>query len=502
MGIKRALLIGLALALAASAQYEPPAYPSPIAGMPSGWFDLGAWGDSLTAGTGGTAWPTQYNTQYGTLIFQGGVGGQTSTQIAARFLADSTHQKWQTVIWSGRNNYSAQSTILADIASMVAVLPTPKNFLVLSILNSNVSSEWSGGSNYLLITGDNAALNAAQPANYLDIRSYLVSQFNAGNAEDVIDHGHDMVPSTLRSQTVETGSLNGAIVSTSSCAIPLTNTGASLVIPGNTLLVDTEKIYVSTTDGSGNVTGCTRGYASTVAATHLNAAVFTATDPIHLNTAGYLIVAQQVNAWFVAHVPNYVPGTTDISNFFLNPPPVGTLLPFATGSTTLGTSTQPYHALYAISQCGVTGSLSTSACWFLSGDGSTFQFVGKISPNTDNTYDLGGGVASNRFRNQWLSGYIQTGLINAYAVGSLASATTIAPTAPITHVTGTTNPISTITPPAQCSTSGNGCCVRLIPDGLWVTGTAGNIALGTTAVVGKALEECYDNATSKWYPSY
>jgi hypothetical protein len=42
----------------------------------------------------------------------------------------------------------------------------------------------------------------------------------------------------------------------------------------------------------------------------------------------------------------------------------------------------------------------------------------------------------------------------------------------------------------------------LIPTGLWVSNTAGNIALGTTAVVNKALTMTYDSGTTKWYPSY
>lgn len=86
-------------------------------------------------------------------------------------------------------------------------------------------------------------------------------------------------------------------------------------------------------------------------------------------------------------------------------------------------------------------------------------------------------------------------------VSSLASAATIAPTAPVTHVTGTTT-VSTITAPSGFAVSGLGGCLRLVPDGLWATNTAGNIAIASTAVVSKMLIMCYDNATSKWYPSY
>jgi len=84
---------------------------------------------------------------------------------------------------------------------------------------------------------------------------------------------------------------------------------------------------------------------------------------------------------------------------------------------------------------------------------------------------------------------------------AIASATTIAPLAKITHITGTTA-IATITAPTGCTTSGWSCQLTLIPDGLWTTTTAGNIAIASTAVVSKAEIMTYDPATAKWYPSY
>lgn len=84
---------------------------------------------------------------------------------------------------------------------------------------------------------------------------------------------------------------------------------------------------------------------------------------------------------------------------------------------------------------------------------------------------------------------------------AIASASTIAPTQAVFHVTGTTT-IVTMTPPTLCTQTGMTCAMTLIPDGLWSTNTSGNFAVATTAVVGKALVETYDAATSKWYPSY
>ena len=82
---------------------------------------------------------------------------------------------------------------------------------------------------------------------------------------------------------------------------------------------------------------------------------------------------------------------------------------------------------------------------------------------------------------------------------TIASATTIAPTAYITFISGTTS-IATITvPQALLRTGGQ---ITIIPTGIFATTTAGNIALITTAVVSKALIMTYDAVTLKWYPSY
>lgn len=84
---------------------------------------------------------------------------------------------------------------------------------------------------------------------------------------------------------------------------------------------------------------------------------------------------------------------------------------------------------------------------------------------------------------------------------AIASASTIAPTALTTHITGTTA-INTITPPTVLAQTGGGGCFYLIPDAAFTTGTSGNIAIASTAVVGRLMIMCYDNATTKWYPNY
>ena len=81
----------------------------------------------------------------------------------------------------------------------------------------------------------------------------------------------------------------------------------------------------------------------------------------------------------------------------------------------------------------------------------------------------------------------------AYVGASVASASSIQPTGPTFHVTGTAA-IATILPLWQT--------VTLIPDAVFSTTNGGNIAIASTAVVGKQMVMTYDTGTSKWYPSY
>jgi hypothetical protein len=92
-----------------------------------------------------------------------------------------------------------------------------------------------------------------------------------------------------------------------------------------------------------------------------------------------------------------------------------------------------------------------------------------------------------------------TGQGTSSGAPTIASAATIAPTTSIVFVSGTTA-IATITPPVPLNSIGGQ--ITIIPTGLFTIGTGGNVALGTTAVVGKAIIMTYDPITTKWYPSY
>ena len=93
-------------------------------------------------------------------------------------------------------------------------------------------------------------------------------------------------------------------------------------------------------------------------------------------------------------------------------------------------------------------------------------------------------------------------ILQSSAASSLASASTIAPTASITDVTGSTT-IQTITVPTVLVNAGTvtGVCLRLVQAGTWSTGTSGNIALAVTPASGQVLDVCYNSTDTKWYPA-
>jgi len=155
-------------------------------------------------------------------------------------------------------------------------------------------------------------------------------------------------------------------------------------------------------------------------------------------------------------------------------------LPAATSATTAD--------LIPIVQSGVTLQL-TNALLFTN---STLVFPALGTPVS--------GILTNCTGSPTFTNVKYSGLIAATAAApTIASASTIAPTTPITLISGTTA-IVTITAPNPISSGGGQ--ITLIPTGVFTTTSAGNIAIASTAVVGKALTMTYDSTTTKWYPSY
>jgi len=147
------------------------------------------------------------------------------------------------------------------------------------------------------------------------------------------------------------------------------------------------------------------------------------------------------------------------------------------------------------------GSAVTSQYGFLAdasltGAVNNYGFFGNIASGTGRYNLYMAGTASNYFGGPLITAGLKA---TSAASPTIASATTIAPTTQIAFISGTTA-IATITAPSPISLGGGQ--ITLIPTGIFTTTTAGNIALASTAVVGKALIMTYDATTTKWYPSY
>jgi hypothetical protein len=344
-----------------------------ISGLPqamqtqANWYNVAVWGDSLPAGnedgTGVTV-PNVLANLLNTTVLNEGVGGQTSSQILTRFQAAPGLWGNFTVIWSGRND-GFPNSVLANIQAMVNSLPSPKRFVVLSVLNAN--GEVSGSGTYNNIVALNNSLKAAFPNNYLDIRELLVGQYNPGNPCDVIDHGNDCPPYTLRAQDAN-GTLNGAITSSAQQNFNVTpGAGQNSPSGGQILAIGSEYIQVTSATGN-NVTACVRGYAGTTATTYTNGTSYTGTDVLHLGANGYTYVAQQLQNFINT---NYATGpavslsAASLPTVFANPPAFGNSNWTNTTPATSGTISQPSPLMTIEGQSWNSNGQSVPNAWTL-----------------------------------------------------------------------------------------------------------------------------------------
>lgn len=111
--------------------------------------------------------------------------------------------------------------------------------------------------------------------------------------------------------------------------------------------------------------------------------------------------------------------------------------------------------------------------------------------------------------NQWLcssvTNHVIPGFENNAAPAAVSAAVAsaaglITPSGPLFHITGTAAITGFTIPVGFDPKEGSQVCV--IPDGLWTTTNANNLALASTAVVSKTLCWTYDSNTAKFYPSY
>ena len=201
------------------------------------------------------------------------------------------------VMEGGGNNFGSTATVEADIAAMMA-MPCAKLGALQGLAYANTPDQWiGGGDDHNAISTLNAWEAATYPAQAVNIDAMFATVVcplaeTQADPESVIDCGHGVTPALFRAHDMA-GTIT-ANINSSTCTIPvsgLTGQGASGFGGGTTILIGTEKIYVTGASGGG-VTSCIRGYASTTAASYSAGQAFIGTDAVHLNGPGYQYLAE------------------------------------------------------------------------------------------------------------------------------------------------------------------------------------------------------------------
>ena len=161
------------------------------------------WGDSMTAGDLNNTWPLYLRTVSDIYTENQGGGGQTSTQIRTRFVAENSRKReWINILWMGTNDDPAVNTwtpTLANIAACVADLEGDQRYLVLGV------TVGKGAVPPAYVDDLDVTLAGLYGNRFVDIRAYLQS-YNDGSVDDLADIAAGLVPRSLRSDTIH---LNG-----------------------------------------------------------------------------------------------------------------------------------------------------------------------------------------------------------------------------------------------------------------------------------------------------
>lgn len=137
------------------------------------------------------------------------------------------------ILWAGRNNSGFPTAqIQADVEAMVSRIQQfpRRRFLVLAVCNGNIASEYAGEVNYANIIETNRNLQKRFPANFVDVRRWLIDKGLAAagitpTAQDLIDIGRDIVPSSLRSDGVHLNAAGYAALGAKCLAAEITARG-------------------------------------------------------------------------------------------------------------------------------------------------------------------------------------------------------------------------------------------------------------------------------------
>jgi lysophospholipase L1-like esterase len=181
-------------------------------------INIVAWGDSLTLGSGGgpsnegekngtmddhsgIGYPQRLEAITGYKVFNAGIGGEISTQIKDRFLAAPEKWSWGQIIAIGANNYNNVVTVKADIATMVSSIGHQR-YIVVGLPTSSTMDDASIAN----ARQTNSELAALYTTHFFDLNTFLVSQYNSGLAQDVLDHARNLIPASLRTDNIHLNS--------------------------------------------------------------------------------------------------------------------------------------------------------------------------------------------------------------------------------------------------------------------------------------------------------
>lgn len=340
------------------------------------------------------------------------------------------------VFWLGRNNFTNGTQVLSDVAASVTALGH-NNYIVMSVINQSSTNEISGATGYNQIVAINTAEAAAYGTNYFDVRSYLISQYNPAIGADVIDHGNDVPPYSLRAVDIS-GTLTTTL-NTSSCTF-----STSAAAPVNYILkVGTELIYITASSGL-NVTGCTRGYGSTTAASYSIGQTYTGTDPLHIGVAGLTLIANKLNTAYLPILQGSLQASvlSPKSNnlVFASPPVIGSITPndaffntasfINSGLTSIGSAVHIQgNGAFVYFQTLAANATST----FLqpSGNGSSILLGAPsnagLLPKADNTEILGSSQVNSNANTRWAGIHVGTAGIVNYGYSWDQSTVTVTP---------------------------------------------------------------------------
>ncbi len=158
------------------------------------WSDFGVWADSM-----GINWPAQLKARFGVPDYiDGAVGGESSSEILARALnADNLGDI--VIIWAGNNNALDLATVSSDIWQIISLIPHDK-FVVLSLHNNAAFDNTTP--TYSSVISINDYLSNSFGDKYIDTRSFLISQADVNDVDDIADVSSGIVPRSLRSDGI------------------------------------------------------------------------------------------------------------------------------------------------------------------------------------------------------------------------------------------------------------------------------------------------------------